>query len=58
MHTCIMVKVGGNEIHVKYVKHVNFTKSGGKFAKEKFPEIVGNELKQGNRGDSKFVVND
>jgi len=46
-----MVKVGGNDIHAKYVKkHVNFTKSGGKFiksrGKEKFPEIGRNELKQ------------
>jgi len=34
MHKGIMAKVGGNEIHVKYVKkHVNFTKSEGTFAK-------------------------
>ena len=32
MHKCIMVKLGGNETHVKYVKkYVNFTKSEGKF---------------------------
>ena len=28
-----MVKVGGNEIHIEYVKHVNFTKTGGKWLK-------------------------
>ena len=35
MNKCIMVKLaGGNKKHRKYVKkHVNFTKSGGKFAK-------------------------
>jgi len=33
-----MVKVGGNEIHVKYVKkHVNFTKSWG----ENFARVGG-----------------
>ena len=33
MHKCIMVKVGGNEKHVQYVKHVNFTKSWGNLKK-------------------------
>jgi len=34
MHKCIMVKLGGNETHIKYVKkQVNFMKSGGKFGK-------------------------
>ena len=37
MHKCIMVKLGGNEKYIKYVKkikiHVNFTKSGRKFEK-------------------------
>ena len=33
MHKCIMVKVGGYEKHIKYVKHVNFTKMSGEFAK-------------------------
>ena len=56
MYKCIMAKVGGNEIHVKYVKKTcqlyeiwvrNFAKVGGK---EKLPEIGGNELKQGYWG--------
>ena len=65
MHKCIMVKVGGNEIHVKYVKTGKFYEiRGGNFAKVggkgKFPEIGGNELKQGNREPTncKFVVSD
>jgi len=34
MRKCIMVKVGGNKKHVKYVKkHIHFKKSGGKFEK-------------------------
>src|SRR6218665_1388860 len=34
MHKCIMVKVGGNEIHIKYVKSRGiFVKQGGKFLK-------------------------
>jgi len=40
-----MVKLGGNEKHIKYVKeHADFTKSGDKFEKvgggnNNFPEI-------------------
>ena len=34
MHKCIMVKVGGNEIHVKYVKTRNLTKSEGEILKK------------------------
>ena len=33
MHKCIMVKVGGNEIHKVYKKKVNFSKTEGKFFK-------------------------
>ena len=34
MHKCIMVKLGGNDKHIKYVKkHVNSKKSWGEFAK-------------------------
>jgi len=34
MHKCIMVKLGGNEKHIKYVKkYASFTKSEGKFGK-------------------------
>ena len=47
LHKCIMVEVGGNEKHIKYVKkHVKFTKSEGKFAKlegnKKIPKLGGN----------------
>ena len=44
---CIMVKVGGNETHIKYVKkQVNFTKSEGGICKSRkeimiFPEWGG-----------------
>ena len=46
MHKCIMVKVGGKrKTHKVCKKHVDFTKSGGKFGKvegkEKFHEIGG-----------------
>src|SRR6218665_335247 len=41
MHKCIMVKLGGNEKHRKYVnKQVNFTKSGRKFVKVKEGIII------------------
>ena len=34
MHKGIMVKVGGNEKHIKYVKkHVNLPKTGGNLSK-------------------------
>ena len=33
MHKCIMVKVGGNDIHVKYVKTRTFYEIRGEFAK-------------------------
>ena len=61
MHKCIMGKAGGNEIHVKYVeKHVNFTKLGeickSRVGKEKFSEIEGNELKQGNKGEKLLKI--
>ena len=32
MHKCIMVKAGGNEIHVKYAKSRKFIEIRGKFA--------------------------
>ena len=50
MHKCIMVKVGGNEIHVKYVKvggNNSFSETGGKCTET---------AKIG--GSSKFVVDD
>ncbi len=31
MHTCIMVKVGGNEKHIKYVKTRTFNENRGEF---------------------------
>jgi len=33
MNKCIMVKVGGNEIHIKYVKTRKFPEKRGKFVK-------------------------
>ena len=33
MHKCIMVKVGGNEKHIKYVKKRKFAENRGKFVK-------------------------
>ena len=45
MHKCIMVKVGGNEKHIKYVKTCKFYEIRGKFAKvggnDNFPKIEG-----------------
>ena len=46
-----MVKVGGNEIHVKYVQTRKFYEIRGEFAKvrgkEKFPEIGGKWIEIG-----------
>ena len=49
IHKCIMVKVGGNEIHVKYVKTGQFYEIRGKFCKsrgkkKKIPEIGGKSI--------------
>ena len=33
MHKCIIVKVGGNEIHMKYVKTGKFYEKRGEFVK-------------------------
>ena len=33
MHKCIMVKLGGNETHVNYVKTLKFYEIRGKFQK-------------------------
>ena len=33
MHKCIMVKLGGNEKHIKYVKTCKFYEIRGTFAK-------------------------
>ena len=53
----IMVKLGGNEKHIKYVKkHLHFTNSGEKFEKvvgnNNFPEIEGKCTETG--ANSKF----
>jgi len=59
-----MVKVGGNEKHIKYVKkHVNLINQGeNKFEKvgrkEKFPEIRGKCIETAEiRGNSKLLFN-
>ena len=52
MRKCIMVKLGGNEKHKVCKKHVNFTKSGQKFAKvggNNFPEIGGTVMRNFGR---------
>ena len=47
MHKCIMVKVGGNEIHVKYVKTRQFYEIRG----ESFSKSIGEKRKiSRNRG--------
>ena len=58
-----MVKVGGNEIHVKYVKTRQFYEIRWEFCKsrgeQKFPKIGGKGIETGEiGGNSKFVVND
>jgi len=58
-----MAKVGGNEIHVKYVKKTRkFPEVRGQICKSRGKEKISrkraNELKQENKGKSKFVVND
>jgi len=63
MHKCMMVKVGGNEKHRKYVKkHVNLPKKGG-ICKSRGERIL--FLKLGEcieiakiGGNLKFVVDD
>src|SRR6218665_2333276 len=57
MHKCIMVKVGGNEIHACKVckKQVSLPKTEGKFVKVGeiiiFAKQGGNVLKQGKQGE-------
>ena len=64
MHKCIIVKLGGNEKHMKYVKKTRkFYEIRGKFEEVGeiiiFPKYGGNVLKPRKwEGDSKFVVND
>jgi len=41
MHKCIMVKVGGNEKHIKYVKtHVNLMKTEWEILKSMGERII------------------
>jgi len=58
MHKCIMVKLGGNEKHIKYVKTRKFYEIRGTFAKVRgnktCPKIGWTVLKQRNRGKFKI----
>ena len=60
MHKCIMVKVGGNEIYVRYVITYKFLRNQESTfcksrEKEKFPEIWGKEIVTEKKG-GKFEI--